>query len=422
VENQIRSVHLVGVNHETAPIGVRERLAFDPDNVVEALYSVRSALNLSEILILSTCNRTEIYFHGAHEREIVDWFAEYFCVSTSQLQPYLYTYANSAVVEHAARVASGINSMVLGETQILGQLKEAFRKSQSTGSLGVNLNKVFQIVFSIAKEVRTKTEVGSHSVSLASIALRVSSRIFEHLDRQRVLLIGAGEMIRLCAKHFESVTFKSMCFVNRSEKNAEMLALEFGASWFGLEKLGANIDQFDIVVSCTASPIPILGKGLVEAALKARKHKPMLFFDLAVPRDIEEEIADLEDVFLYSIDDLGEMMKTAVSNRERASRDANEIIARRSLEFSDWKNMRALAPFVSAFRAYGEELTKEEVEAALLRLKSGHDPDRVISQLANGLKNKFLDRPCRVLRDTNIEDKELLAKVLLRLFELDNPK
>jgi glutamyl-tRNA reductase len=422
VSENFPSIFVMGLNYETAPLAIREKVAFSSIEAIAAAREFKSATQIEDLLILSTCNRTELYFYSESEKDVARWLTDYFGLLEEDILPHLYIHKGADAVHHAARVASGLDSMVLGETQILGQLKDAYRRSREATFLGPVLDKVFQIVFRIAKKVRAETQVGAHSVSLASAALRAGARIFDDLSEQRVLFIGAGEMIRLCAEHFSVPKFKSMTFTNRTKVNADTLARQFGGVAMELEFLSESICEFDIIVSCTASPIPILGKGSVEVALKKRKHKPVVIFDLAVPRDIEEGVSKLEDVFLFSIDDLGELVKTGVSVRKNAIDKAIEIIDKGVEDYRNWASTRSAMPVIKAFRSHGEEIMQDQLRQALSLLRSGADPELVINQLATSLSNRFLDRPCRLLNKTEHVEKEQLAQALSRLFFLDNPK
>ena len=419
LEEKSEPIFVIGLNHKTAPVAIREKVAFNSADAVSASRSLLSSDGLEEVLILSTCNRTELYLRCHSRMEIFRWLSNYLGFSFAEIEPHLYVHEGFAVLDHAARVASGLDSMVIGETQILGQIKDAYRRSIEIKSLGASLDKIFQTAFAIAKDVRTKTEVGAHSVSLASAALKASARIFDDLSAQRVLFVGAGEMIRLCAKHFSSAQFKGLAFSNRTKSSADTLATEFAGTSLAFESLHYSLSDFDILISCTSSPIPIIGKGSIEVALKQRKHRPIVLFDLAVPRDIEEEISALEDVFLFTIDDLGDLVVEGVKNREQAIVTADSIIERGVLGYTNWSSSRDTLPVLRAFRNHGETLVQDELDRALASLRKGVDPELVINRFANSLKSRFLDRPSRALNSAKFNDKQQLASALAKLFNLD---
>ena len=288
----------LGINHHTAPLAVREKVAFLPEQLPQALNDLLRAKPVREAAILSTCNRTELYCAAEQPAMVADWLAGYHALPVEKISPYLYTFPQRDAVRHLFRVASGLDSMVLGEPQILGQMKQAERGAGEAGTLGTLLSKLFQRSFAVAKEVRSTTAIGANTVSMAAAAVRLSARIFESLSDQRILFIGAGEMIELCAAHFASQSPKQITIANRTLERAEALAARFQADTMRLDEIAGRLSQFDIVVSCTGSELPIIGLGMVERALKARRHRPVVMVDLAVPRDIEAEVAELGDVFL----------------------------------------------------------------------------------------------------------------------------
>ena len=312
------SLYALGLNHATAPLDVRERVAFSPDALGHALRDLLGAPAVKEAAILSTCNRTEVYFHGAEPEPVVDWLEDFHHVPRDSLSPYLYTLPREKAVTHAFRVASGLDSMVLGEPQILGQMKQAVRHAEAAGSLGLVLNRLFQRTFAVAKDVRTQTDIGSASISMAAASVKLAERIFPSIADQRLLLIGAGEMIELAATHFAAQQPKSITVANRTLERGAQLAARFGAEAITLNELPDRLPEFDIIVTCTASTLPILGKGLLERVVKARRHAPMFIVDLAVPRDVEPEAAELDDVFLYSVDDLADIVKDNLQIRQRS--------------------------------------------------------------------------------------------------------
>jgi len=319
------SLYALGLNHQTAPLAVRERVVFHVERLRDALSEVKRGL-ASEAAILSTCNRTELYFEGEEPAAAAQWLAQYHRFRPEELSPYLYTLPRDQAVRHAFRVASGLDSMVLGEPQILGQMKEAARAAESAGTLGTVLHRLFQRSFAVAKEVRSTTQVGAASVSMAAAAVKLAARIFPSLREQKVLFIGAGEMIELCATHFAAQGPARITVANRTLERASRLAHRFNARALELKALAEQLHEYDIVVSCTASSLPILGKGLVERALRARRRRPMFMVDLAVPRDIEPEVAELDDVFLYTVDDLAGIVSENLDARRSSVEQAEAII------------------------------------------------------------------------------------------------
>ena len=426
----------LGINHHTAPVAIREKVAFDPEFLQEALHNLRQHLvganqaGLPEATILSTCNRTEVYCAAndsdaanlLHEATF-DWLAKTQRLAPSSLQPHIYSLPQSEAVRHAFRVACGLDSMVIGETQILGQMKDAVRTASDAGVLGTYLNQLFQKTFSVAKEVRGSTEIGAHSISMAAAAVRLSERIFETIQDQRVLFIGAGEMINLCATHFVAHKPKSVAIANRTIERGQELVDSIAnqsieAESFKLSELPQRLHEFDIIVSSTASSLPIIGLGLVESALKHRRHKPIVMIDLAVPRDFEPEIARLNDVYLYTVDDLGMMIQTGASLRQAAVSQAEAIIEDRVGNFMHWMQGRNAVPIIQDIQQQGEQLRQLELERAMKRLMRGDDPQEVLQAMAQGLTNKFLHGSLNALQHSNGAERDALIKLLPKLFAL----
>ena len=424
----------LGINHHTAPVAIREKVAFDPEFLQEALHDLRQHLvganqaGLPEATILSTCNRTEVYCAAndadaenlLHEATF-DWLAKTQQLAPSSLQPHIYSLPQSEAVRHAFRVACGLDSMVIGETQILGQMKDAVRTAYEAGVLGTYLNQLFQKTFSVAKEVRGSTEIGAHSISMAAASVRLAERIFEKISDQRVLFIGAGEMITLCATHFVAHKPKSTAIANRSVERGQELADSISAQGiqaqsFKLSELPNLLHEFDIIISSTASSLPIIGLGMVESALKQRRHKPMVMIDLAVPRDFEPEIARLDDVYLYTVDDLGTMIQTGASLRQAAVGQAEVIIEDRVGNFMHWMQGRKTVPLIQDIQQQGEHLRQLELDRAMKRLMRGEDPQEVLNAMAQGLTNKFLHGSLHALQHSNGAERDALIKLLPKLF------
>jgi glutamyl-tRNA reductase len=393
------SLFTLGLNHQTAPLAVRERVVFHVERLHEALGELKRGL-ANEAAILSTCNRTELYVSGEKPAELAHWLAQYHRLGADALQPYLYTLPADQAVRHAFRVASGLDSMVLGEPQILGQMKDAARAAESAGTLGALLHRLFQRSFAVAKEVRTNTRIGAASVSMAAAAVKLAARIFPSLKDQGVLLIGAGEMIELTATHFAAQAPARMAVANRTLERAEKLAHRFNAQALELRALGEHLHEYDIVVSCTASSLPILGKGLVERALRARRRRPMFMVDLAVPRDIEPEVRELDDIFLYTVDDLAEVVSQNLDARRSALEQAEAIIETQVGRFMDWMRLREGAPLIRELREQADAARREELERAIRALSRGEDPARVLEALSQALTNKLMHGPTQALSET----------------------
>ena len=394
-------------------------MAIGDDEVESALKSLQKSAGVSESLILSTCNRTEIYSVATSSDEVLKWFADYRSFSVEKLFPVLYRHNGEFVAQHAFRVSAGLDSMVLGETQILGQLKKSVRKAEAAGALGPKLRQLFDTSFSVAKYIRTNTNVGAHSISLAAASSKVSERIFGTLENSKVLFIGAGNMNRTCAEYFSSLHVYGMSFANRTLSRAEALADALKGDAFPLNEVAERLCEFDVVVSCTGSPIPILSKEMIQKAIDSRRHKPMLLIDLAVPRDIESETSELDDVFLYTVDDLGEIVKDGMRNREEAAREAEKIIEDRVIQFSAQLGKANSIPVIKKFRQHGELIREHELEKALALLAKGEQPEIVIKRLSRAITNKFMHEPSRALSDESNKEQMSLSNALKRLYGLD---
>lgn len=387
------AVWTLGINHTTAPLDLRGRFAFAEDRIEPHLRGLRQALSRSpEAAIVSTCNRTEIYCAGeASELEpTLQWLAGMGGVSANDLRNHTYRLENDAAARHAFRVASGLDSMVLGEPQILGQLKDAVRAADAAGALGTTLSQLFQRSFAVAKEVRTSTEIGAHSISMAAAAVRLAGNLFEDLGQVKVLFVGAGEMIELCATHFCAKNPQSVAIANRTLERGEKLASRFGGEVMRLADLPERLHEFDAVISCTASTLPIIGLGAVERALKKRKHRPMFMVDLAVPRDIEPEVKALGDVYLYTVDDLSSVVQTAQANRQAAVAQAEAIVDAGVQSFMHWIDQRSSVPLIQQLNAQAEDWRAAELARARRAIAKGDNVDDVLESLARGLSQKML--------------------------------
>lgn len=411
-------IFTLGINHHSAPLAIRERVAFHGESLPQALLNLASAKSVKEAAILSTCNRMELYCATDSPETAADWLAEYHRVERSQIQPYLYTYPQPEAIRHAFRVASGLDSMVIGEPQILGQMKDAVRAAEAAGTLGTTLHKMFQRSFSVAKEVRSTTAIGANIVSMAAAAVHLAERIFESVAEQRILFIGAGEMIELCAAHFCAQRPKRVAVANRTLERGQTLAQRYGGQAIRLDELGEQLANYDIVVSCTASPLPIIGLGMVERAIKTRRHRPMFMVDLAVPRDIEIEVGKLDDVFLYTVDDLAQVVESGVESRQAAVIQAEAIIAARVENFLGWLESRDSVPLIRSLRDTTERMRRHEIEHALKLLTKGEAPEKVLEHLSHRLTNKFLHAPTQALNLAEGAERGELQALVSRLFHL----
>jgi glutamyl-tRNA reductase len=412
-------LYTIGVNHTTAPISIRENVAFSNENLRHALGDL-TARNAAEAAILSTCNRTEIYVQTSHAESVVDWLAHYHKLDIANVQPYTYTLSNQDAVKHAFRVACGLDSMVLGEPQILGQFKQSVKVAQEAGTLGTHLHKLFQRTFEVAKEVRTNTDIGGSSISMAAAAVKLAQRIFGDIKNQKVLFIGAGEMIELCADHFSAQKPKSMTVANRTIERGASLAEKIGGHAILLNDLPDRFADFDIVITSTASQLPIVGLGMVERAVKARKHRPIFMVDLAVPRDIEPEVAQLDDVFLYTVDDLAQVVSDGLENRQEAAINAEMIVQARVENFMHWLKKRDSVPTIKALRDQAEATRKAELEKALKLIQKGESPEKVLETMSSALTNKFLHAPSHVLNQAQGDEHERLEQLLRHIYQIKN--
>lgn len=415
-------LYVIGVNHNTAPVQIREHVAFNSEHLGGALRELTQH-HAQEAAILSTCNRTELYCSTDNPEKPLTWLSQYHKLEATSIAPYIYTFPQNEAVKHAFRVASGLDSMVLGEPQILGQFKESVRIAQEAGTLGTLLHKLFQRTFEVAKEVRTNTEIGANSVSMSAAAVKLAQRIFGDIRQQNVLFIGAGEMISLCADHFAAQKPKSVVIANRTIARGEELAQKMQAQHINaqaihLHDLPERFAEFDIVVTCTASQLPLIGLGMVEKAIKTRRHRPIFMVDLAVPRDIESEVAALDDVFLYTVDDLAQVVSEGLVNRQEAAVNAELIVASRVEHFMHWLKKRDAVPTIVALRDQAEAARKAELEKALKLIQKGESPEKVLEHLSQALTNKFLHAPSHALNAAEGEAHEQLAETMRKIYQI----
>ena len=413
------AVWALGINHTTAPLDLRGRFAFAIDQIQPTLKGLRESFSRHpEVAIISTCNRTEIYCAGESPQvaHTLQWLARSGDVAPDLLSSHTYTLQDGLAARHAFRVASGLDSMVLGEPQILGQMKDAVRAADEAGALGTTLNQLFQRSFAVAKEVRTSTEIGAHSISMAAASVRLASQLFEDLGKVHVLFVGAGEMIELAATHFAARNPRSITVANRTLERGEKLASHFGADVMRLADLPERLHEFDVVISSTASTLPIIGLGAVERALRARKHRPMFMVDLAVPRDIEPEVRDLEDVYLYTVDDLATVVQTGQANRQAAVAQAEAIIDAGVQGFLHWVDQRSAVPLIQQLNAQADEWRAIEIARARKLLARGEDVEAVLEALSRGLTQKMLHGAMAELHAGDHAAREHTAQSIHKLF------
>lgn len=410
----------LGLNHTTAPIAVREKLAFSAENTTDSLQQLAQLPAVNEAAILSTCNRTEIYCGLKDDRQddLIDWLREHQQLQQHNLQQYLYSHTNIHAIRHMSRVACGLDSMILGEPQILGQMKSAYQTACQAGTLGKYLGKLFQHTFSVAKKVRTDTAIGSSPVSVAFAAVRLAHQIFGDLQQQTALLIGAGETIELTARHLHEHHIGRLIVANRTLEKAHVIAAQGNGYAIAIGELPEHLAEADIIVSSTASQLPILGKGSVESALKTRKHKPMFMVDLAVPHDIEPEVGQLNDVYLYNVDDLRNCIEEGMQTRREAAEKAEDIIDTQVSHFLGWLRAQDAVKTIQDMRQQAEHIRDDTLNKALLALKAGKSADDVVQRLAHRLTNKLIHQPSVNMREAGMQGDDLLLHNARQLFNL----
>jgi len=409
-----------GINHKTAPVAIREQAAFAPERLPAALEDLTTRAGIDEAAILSTCNRTEVYCRLDQDdsQRAVRWFCDYHRLPANDIRPHLYVHPDQEAVKHAFRVAAGLDSLVLGEPQILGQMKSAFTTAHKAGATGKILNRLFQQTFSVAKQVRTDTAIGASAVSVAYAAVTLARKIFQNIAEKRVLLIGAGETIELVARHLREQGVSHILVANRTVERAELLAGEIQGEAISLAEMPERLHEADIVISSTASQLPILGKGAVESALRQRKHRPMFMVDLAVPRDIESEVAELADVYLYTVDDLHEVIQENMQSRLEAAREAEKIIDIQVVDFMHWVRSLDSVPAIRQLRETTAAACEAELKRAQRRLARGEDPQKVMALLARAIANKFTHAPSDALKKASHDGDAQLLEAARRLFDL----
>ena len=418
MRRSVSDFFLLGLNHETCPVEHREALSFPADDIHSCLSEFACAETEGEMAILSTCNRTEIYTVGYSGEWILDWLSNRKDISREALSSCVYQYRGLEASRHLFSVASGLDSMVLGETQITGQLKNAIRIAEIRGTVGPVLRPVFDASLSVSKAIRSNTAIGESSVSLPAAALRVSKRIFDDLRGTSILFIGAGEMIRLSAEYFVRTDFKRVSFTNRTLGKAKKLATVFHGDVFSFDEITPRLHEYDIVVSCTGSATLILETAVIESSMRARRYKPVLFIDLAVPRDIDNSAVALNGVFVYSIDDLGKVIQEGKNNRIDALQNATKFIDRGIYQLTQTFRKKDIAPVIKAFRKYGEDIAQTELERALEKLSRGENAADVLRWMSKSVTSKFLDQPSRQLVREGINSEQDLSDALIKLHGL----
>ena len=410
-----------GINHKTAPVDIREKVAFAPEKMEQALHQCVGNGTVIEAAIVSTCNRTELYTSVNDEDDfnnLLEWFCQYHNLAVEDVKPYIYLHNNNDAVQHILRVASGLDSLVLGEPQILGQIKDAYSTANQAGTIGRQLNRLFQHTFSVAKQVRTDTAIGANPVSVAFAAVSLSKRIFADLSKHTALLIGAGETTELVAQHLANQGVNKMIVANRTVGRAQTLANLFDAEAIALSDMPERLVEADIIIASTASQLPILGKGAVERALKQRKHRPIFMVDIAVPRDIEPEVGELDDVYLYTVDDLHEVIEEGRQSREEAAVQAEEIIVNQVEHFMGWLRSLKGVDTIRAFREQAEQKRDEQLAAAQKQLAAGKDPKQVMNDLARTLTNKLIHEPSAQLNQAAHSGRKEILDTAREIFNL----
>ncbi|MGI2881254.1 glutamyl-tRNA reductase [Vibrio furnissii] len=418
------SLLAIGINHNTASVELREKVAFGPDKLSDALAQLSDSSFVNGSVILSTCNRTEIYcdVKSSCKNKVIEWLSQFHQVNAEDLKPSLYVHEEQAAIRHLMRVSCGLDSLVLGEPQILGQVKQAYADSRESRSVDSSMEKLFQKAFSVAKRVRTETEIGGSAVSVAYAACTLAKHIFESLSDATVLLVGAGETIELVAKHLASHNCKRMIVANRTRERAMNLAEQFNAEVIALNEIPDYLAHADIVISSTASPLPIIGKGMVETALKARRYQPMLLVDIAVPRDIESQVGDLNDAYLYSVDDLQSIVDSNIEQRKVEAIQAEAIVSEESAAFMTWMRSLQAVDSIRDYRKAANDIREDLLSKSLQALTAGGDPEKLLIELSNKLTNKLIHTPTRALQTAAEQGEPAKLAIIRQSLGLDDPQ
>lgn len=413
----------IGISHHTAPIEIREKVAISRSEYPDRVRQLCTLKGVEEVVVLGTCNRTEIYClsTAAGKAELIDWVHRVNEVEAGELDRHLYQHEGEEAARHLIRVASGLDSLVLGETQILGQLKDAWQQAHDAGSLGKVLDRLFQHTFNAAKTIRTNSGISDHTVSVAYTAVVLARQIFGDLGSKTVVLVGAGEMVQLCGRYLRDHGIANLLIVNRSRDKAEDLAREMGATALTLDRLDEALPQADILISSTASPDPVIMKADIKAALRQRRHRPMFLVDIAVPRDIDPAISKVKDVFLYTIDDLQQVVDENMEQRNAAAQSAIGDVDEAVSGYMRWLSGIRAARTLKKIREQSHQFEHELKERALRKLEAGQDPEEVLEQLTKTLTNKILHLPSKRLRQAaELQDYEVL-KAADRIFRQEDP-
>lgn len=413
----------IGVNHNSAPVQLREQVAFTPDKLINALQQYASTHRDDELVILSTCNRTEVYLASESKSQdhMIQWLSDVHGIDRETLAEHLYQHHQNASVDHLMKVASGLDSLILGEPQILGQVKQAYNEAKRAGTVGPYFEKLFQTTFSVAKQVRTETDIGANAVSVAFAAVQLTRQVFSSIDKSTILLVGAGETIELVARHLKDANAKNIMVANRTLENAKKLATQIDATALTISQIPEHLAEADVVISSTASALPLIGTGMVGTALKKRKHKPMLLVDLAVPRDIEEEVSQLDEAYLYTVDDLQDIIEQNLASREQAAMQAEQIIQQKVVDFEHWLATLDHVDVIKEYRRQSSEVSNELSQRAIQQISQGESAEAVIEQLTKKLSNQLLHGPTKLIQHAiKSNDEEWLHAIKSEL--LSEPK
>jgi len=419
------SLVAIGMNHKTASLDIREKISVDKIESARILKKLHSMPIIDEVFLLSTCNRTEIYCEMDdlnYVEHISAWLLKQKGLSLKDFENNIYSYSDSSVVRHALNVASGLDSMIIGEPQILGQFKDAFSKANNAGTIGKNLNRLFQYAFSTAKEIRTDTNIGSNSISIANVAVSLTDQFYDDLSDKSALLIGAGETVYIAAKNLRKKNIKDIYIANRTHENAEIIAKEVSGIAISLQEIPERIKHSDIILSAVSGNIPIIGKGAIETSLKFRKHKPIYIVDLGVPRNIESEVKDLPDIFLYTLDNIQDLVKKNYKTRKEATSDAQTIINSRVQEYMNWRKSQSAFSVIKLYREDCEFIRKDSLTKSLNQLKLGKDPEEVVKQLSINLTSKLSHKPTLALNKAGQTENRKLINLLCDIFLINKKK
>ena len=408
----------LGINHISAPMAVRERVAFSPKHLPSVLREMRQHVPINEAVLLSTCNRTEIYTDLQSNTQIYQWLQQH-CGNSIDIRSHCYAYEGIECVRHVLRVASGLDSMVLGEPQILGQMKQAYQLACDAGHIGSQFHSLFPMAFSVAKQIRTQTMVGRQSVTMAYAIMQLAKKIFSHVSHCRVLLVGAGDMMDLVATHVVGQGVQQVVIANRSLEKATQIAAPLGAQAIQIADIPQHIHQADIVVSATASSLPLIGKGMLESTQKRRKYRPMLVVDLAMPRDVESEASNVDGVYLFNLDDLHQVIQANYKSREQAAEQAEAIVEIQAQDYMRKLRVIDASQVITQFRARAEHFRDKQLQSALLDLANGKDPAHVVTSLARTITQKMIHKPTLKLREAASESRMDLMLLTQELFDIE---